>query len=318
MKIAYRVSGSKSITHRALFCAALARGKNILINPLVCDDTFASVNVLRRLGMRISMETSQWIVEGSPLQNPKEPLDCNESGTTFRFITALTDAFKIPCEITGKPSLIQRGATPPSNISSQYISGMLLAKPQSKKEVEVSKPYVELTLAVQKAFGVDVEAGHLTYQPTIFTIEGDWSSAAFLLAANFLTGKEIKIEGLNPNSLQPDREIVSILNAMKSRQAIEWDLTNCPDLYPIVAVLCSTLKGKSVLKGIERLKYKESDRSKEMERVLKTNVVDSKDHRIIMAAAVLGLVAEEKMIFKNPECVKKSFPDFWNALKLYQ
>lgn len=313
-----RVPPSKSITHRALFCAALARGKSVLINPLVCDDTLTAIKVLQQLGMHISMETGQWVVEGSSFQNPKEPLDCNESGTTFRFITALTDVFKIPCEITGRPSLIKRGATPSSNISSQYISGMLLARPQTKKEVEVSKPYVALTLSVQKAFGVDAENGLLTYKPTTFVIEGDWSSAAFLLAANFLTGKEIEIEGLNPNSLQPDREIVLILNAMRLGKAIEWDLTHCPDLYPIVAALCSTLQGKSILKGIERLKYKESDRVKSMEEVLKTNVVDSKDHRIIMAAAVLGLVAERKIEFKHPEAVAKSYPDFWNALKLFR
>jgi len=287
-------------------------------------------------------------------------LNCNESGTTWRFITALTSFLKIPCEITGKESLLQRPIKPllealqcadetislDGNISSQFLSGVLLAAPLSDKPVTiklttplVSKPYVELTLDVQKKFGISVEAKknfrefYVTpqkYHPMEMEIEKDWSSAAFFIAAGLLS-KPLTLKNLNPKSLQADRAIETIakemggklewngddLNVFPSKlRAIEWDLKDSPDLFPIVSVLNACAEGKGKLTGIENLKFKESNRLKAMQKLLQNpNVIDSTDHRIIMAGAVLGLAHKQTPKILHPSCVSKSFPNFWDQFQ---
>lgn len=326
-----RIPSSKSITHRALFCAATVSGKSVLINPLVCDDTLASVDVLKVLGIVICRQAQQaqderWVIDGGTFQKPSEKLFCNESGTTYRFVTALTDILQIPCEITGKPSLLRRPQRPDPTISSQYLSGLLLAEPLAKKPLHidytscVSKPYIDLTLDIRKKFA----------HPTTFEIEADWSSAAYPLALGVLCNG-VALEGLNPESLQGDKAIVTILKEMgadifwkektlvakKSKlKGLRWDFEQTPDLYPIVAVLCELAEGKSELIGLERLRLKESDRVAEMQQLLAYvnndhMLVDSKDHRIIMAAAVLAKATGKKLEFKYSEAVSKSWPGFW-------
>lgn len=341
------VPPSKSITHRVLVCAALARGKSVIQNPLVCDDTLATVNVLEALGIGVQKEKTRWIVEGGAFQTPSLPLDCNESGTTYRFFTAITSALNIPSEITGKPSLLKRPMD--DRLTSQLLSGRLLAAPLLPHEsvIElaappVSKPYVALTLDIQKKFGVAVETENnfcrfrvkpQAYQPTALTMEGDWSSAAVLLAAGVLKNG-VALQGVNPNSLQGDRVIVDVLKEMGAKvfwegdrlaaeparlHAVNWDLSETPDLYPIVAVLNHLAKGKGRLTGLERLHYKESDRLTGMEKILRNSgclaptVIDSTDHRITMAAAALGKARGVEMKFAHPECVAKSWPGFWEA-----
>ena len=328
-----RVPSSKSITHRALFCAAMARGESLLVNPLVCDDTLASVGVLSKLGIHIQIEKDRWVVFGGAFKKPSTPLDCNESGTTYRFITALTDVLKIPCEITGKPSLLRRPQRPDPQNSSQYLSGLLLARALSITAPLVSKPYVDLTLSVQKVFGVTTPTD--SYKPASITIEADWSSAAFLLALGVLCDG-VELEGLNPDSLQGDKAIVTILKEMggdifwrgeklvakKSKlKGLRWDFEQTPDLYPIAAVLCRLAEGKSDLTGLERLRLKESDRLAEMQQILAYGNryhmhVDSNDHRIIMAAAVWAKATGQNLKFRHPEAVAKSWPEFWKQIPL--
>ncbi|MDP2600345.1 MAG: 3-phosphoshikimate 1-carboxyvinyltransferase [Deltaproteobacteria bacterium] len=336
-----RIPPSKSITHRALFCAAMAQGESVLVNPLVCDDTLASVGVLRALGIEIQLG-EPWRVHGGTFKKPFRPLDCNESGTTYRFVTALTDVLQIPCEITGKPSLLRRPQRPDPQISSQYLSGLLLAKDLSIATPLVSKSYVDLTLSVQKVFGVTTPTD--SYKPASITIEADWSSAAFLLALGVLCDG-VELEGLNPDSLQGDKAIVTILKEMggdifwrgeklvarKSKlKGLRWDFDATPDLYPIAAVLCRLAEGKSELTGLERLRLKESDRLAATHKIVtwchlpagrqgppgdkKALVVDSKDHRIIMAAAVWAKAKGQTVKFKYPEAVSKSWPGFWETL----
>ncbi|MBI4125842.1 MAG: 3-phosphoshikimate 1-carboxyvinyltransferase [Deltaproteobacteria bacterium] len=339
-----RVPPSKSITHRALVCAGLAAGESILYDPLACGDTEATVNALKSLGVSIRKENEGWRVRGGQWQKPLHPLDCNESGTTWRFLTAITQALKIPCTITGKPSLLRRPLDSPS--TSQFLSGQLLASPLAKRETwielpapPISRPYVELTLSVQKAFGVAVDVFEnfskfrvrpQSYRPADFSIEGDWSAAAVLLAAGVLKNGVV-LEGLNRESLQGDRAIFSILKEMGAEifwegdkltanpsrlRAVNWNLDQTPDLYPLVAVLNTLAEGKSRLTGIERLRFKESDRLAAMEKITTGgNFVDSRDHRIIMAAAVLGKALGVEMKFAHPECVAKSWPGFWDTLQ---
>lgn len=344
-----RVPPSKSLTHRALVCAALAKGQSVIQNPLACDDTLATVSVLEALGIAIQKKEDRWIIEGDPFKNPSQPLDCNESGTTYRFFSAITQTLGIACELTGRPSLLGRPMD--DRLTSQLLSGRLLAAPLLAKETviqlstpPISKPYIELTLDTQKKFGVDVaiednfrkfKVKPEVYHPATVEIEGDWSAAAVLLAAGVLQNGVV-LEGLNPKSLQGDRAIVTILQEMggdvfwegdhlvakpSSLRAVDWDLSQTPDLFPIVSVLNALAKGKGRLTGIERLRHKESDRVDAMEKINTRCLapcvtfleVDSADHRIIIAAAVLGKARGIKMEFAHPKRVAKSWPGFWEV-----
>jgi len=253
------------------------------------------------------------------------------------------------------------------DISSQFISALLLISPLAEKQTVInistrleSKPYVNMTMEAMKAFGVkpqrDEDYSSFTspresYKPTSFDVEGDWSSAAFLLAAGVLTG-EVIAGNLNMDSPQADRQIINLLekmggnlekgkNAVKASKselkATRFDVRDCPDLFPIASVLCSTARGESILTGLKRLRIKESDRLKSMltglgrmgvETALEGDFLRIKggkavgsvidpfdDHRIAMSFGVLGLVAEGKTIIKNSECVEKSYPEFWSHLE---
>ena len=392
---------SKSYTHRALVCSALAKGESKIISPLNSDDTEATMDLLEKLGVKIRVKENSWEVSGGQLHQPEGDLFCKESGTTMRFMTAICSLVNGTCRLTGGRSLSkrpmkplidglkqlgvectsQRGFPPvtvkgglaggqtkiPGDISSQFISALLLVAPLAKHDVNLvlttpleSKPYVLMTIDAQRKFGVEIEASEdlrefsikkQAYKPTNYRIEGDWSSSAFLLAAGVVAGK-IEIQNLNEGSLQADREIVNVLKKMGAKiisknetiilmkselKSLVFDVSDCPDLFPILTVLCSVAKGESRLTGIKRLRIKESDRIAAMkEGLLKMNVdvreegnsfiiknsnpmgavIDPKnDHRIAMAFAVLSLVAEGETTIHDSECVSKSFPNFWGIIK---
>ena len=388
---------SKSYTHRALICAALAKGKSKIVFPLSSDDTEATLDVLKKVGVNIKKKKEVWEVQGGNFSVPRQDLFCRESGTTIRFMTAICSLIQGKCRLTGAQSLLKRPIKPLINslqdfgvdckmvsnfiitennfiggktkikgdISSQFISALLLIAPFAQKETKIelttvleSKPYVLMTINIQRKFGIEVKHSNnlrkfsirkQDYKPSNYFVEGDWSSAAFLLVIGVLTGKT-KVKNLNIKSAQADKEIINILKKMgakikigknvivteKSRlKPIKINISNCPDLFPVICVLCSQAEGKTEISGIKRLVLKESNRIKEMEKGLtkmtiktkilngkfiiwgskpKAAIINSKDHRIAMAFAVLGLIAEGKTIIKNAECVSKSFPEFWNYL----
>ena len=189
------------------------------------------------------------------------------------------------------------------------------------------------------------------YKPAKYRVEGDWSSASYFLALGAMTG-EVELENLNPESMQGDRVISDFLRNMgasvdikkglitvsKSRlKAISVDLSDCIDLLPTMAVLAAAAKGVSEFTGIERARLKESDRvsavreglgrmgikvEEERNRMTITGskpkgaIIDPKnDHRIAMAFSILGSVAGGTVI-ENAECVSKTFPEFWDVLKM--
>ncbi|MCL5419852.1 MAG: 3-phosphoshikimate 1-carboxyvinyltransferase [Candidatus Marsarchaeota archaeon] len=391
---------SKSFTHRAVVTAALAYGTSTIVNPLMSDDTDATIAVFKSIGVETERKGSEWKVFGGELTAPKADLFCNESGTTLRLATAVCSLVEGRCRITGAPSLLKRpigelvgalkqlgakcscnGGFPPvvtensflggtaslrGDVSSVFVSALLLIAPLGKKEVVInlstrleSYPYVLMTLSSQKSFGVSVEASKdmrrfeiksQKYRASSYKVEGDWSSAAFLLAAAALSGR-VKVANLNIQSSQADRSIIDILNAMgayvktegdtvtvekSALKAINFDVSNCPDVFPALCVLCSAATGISRITGTERLKIKESDRITEMERGLtgmgiafrriggaveikggnaQGGIINSQDHRIAMAFGVLGTAAKGRTIIRNAECVSKSFPDFWECMK---
>jgi 3-phosphoshikimate 1-carboxyvinyltransferase len=365
---------SKSFTHRALICAALADGESRISRPLSSDDTEATREALEALGCAIRSEGRDLLVVGGGLHEPRSEIFCRESGTTLRFLTAVCSLIDgesgAECKCDGEfPPVVVRGvmrggrAALPGAISSQFISALLLASPMADGDVEVevlgeleSRPYVMMTMETQRAFGVDVsaEGGKFFIKPkryrgARFEIEGDWSSAAFIIALGVMAG-ETEVFGLRSSSSQADRAILDMIREMggdisirgdsiiareSSLSAIRADVSNCPDSFPILAALCAIADGRSELSGIRRLRFKESDRVAAMAEGLgrmgaKVEVlgdsffvegselhpagIDPKgDHRIAMAFAVLGARVGNVAI-EGAECVAKSWPSFWGSL----
>ena len=254
----------------------------------------------------------------------------------------------------------------PGNISSQFISALLFISPLAEEGIKIrlttpleSKPFVVMTIECLERFGIKVEfskaleefeASKQTYKPAKYKVEGDWSSASYLLALGALSG-EVEVENLNPDSLQGDRMILNFLRDMgalikinknsitvrKSRlKAIRADLSDCIDLLPTMAVLAASADGVSELVGIERGRIKESNRvsavreglekmgikvQEERNRLIiagstpKGTAIDSKgDHRVAMAFSILGSAVGETII-NDAECVSKTFPQFWEVFK---
>ncbi|MGB9727114.1 MAG: 3-phosphoshikimate 1-carboxyvinyltransferase [Nitrososphaeria archaeon] len=392
---AVRAPPSKSLTHRALVCSSLADGKSELVTPLLCDDTKATLEALETLGTKFSFKRDKVIVEGGQLKAPEREIFCRNSGTTLRFMTAVCSLVGSECKLTGSSSLMRRPIEPLlaalrqlgvdcrlddmivsvkgkpkggevkvyGEISSQFISAILLIAPLCEKKTLIlcekpsSKPYIRLTLEVQRKFGVKISGENMfevqqqKYKPTMFKVEGDWSSAANILAAAALCGKAA-VEELNLESVQADKRIIDMLKMMNVKvnvggekvvveksdlEAIEFDVTDCPDLFPIACILAAQAKGASIVHGIGRLRFKESNRVDVMIENLKKmgvrtelgedslKVYGSKplgatinpynDHRIAMAFTVLALVAEGETRILDGECVNKSFPEFWDAMK---
>jgi len=254
----------------------------------------------------------------------------------------------------------------PGDISSQFVSALLFISPFAEEGMTIrlttpleSKPYVLMTMDCLERFWITVgfseeldqfEILKQTYKPVKYNVEGDWSSASYLLAMGALSG-EVEVENLNPESLQADKMILNLLRDMgawvkvnkdsvtvrkSGLEAIQADLSHCIDLLPTMAVLAAVANGVSQFVGVERARLKESNRvaalrnglermgikvGEETNRLTitgskpKGSVIDSQgDHRIAMAFSLLGLIAGETTI-NNAECVSKTFPQFWDILK---
>lgn len=250
------------------------------------------------------------------------------------------------------------------SISSQFITGLLMALPVAQNNSRiivdnlVSKPYIDLTIRILEEFGIEIinreysefrVKGNQKYVAGSFTVEGDWSGAAFLLVMGAIGG-EVEVTNLDPSSPQADKVIMQALslagaNVRLSGKGIrvekgdlhgfEFDISDCPDLAPPLAVLAQACKGKTIIRGAERLAVKESHRGKTLESSLsaigaKVQYLDDRleiegsvpvaggqsdshnDHRIAMALAVASLISKSPVIINGMECINKSYPDFIN------
>ncbi len=326
---------SKSYTHRAVMAAALCRSVTEIENPLISDDTVATINAMRQFGAKIEYGETSIRVDGSENRifrgsGGQLVVNCSESGTTLRLLSSISALLPNKVTLTGKEGLMRRptkdivdalrgvgisisddhGHGPVElhggmkglgkrlirirgDTSSQFISGLLIALPLAKgsNTVEIigniqSLPYIRMTLDVLKAFGIIVDAsddyrryvvpGGQSYRsPGTYSVEGDYSSAAFVLAGAALAGKSIVVKGLRKDSLQADSEIVHILDKMgadmkvggedievgKSKlRGVDVDAGDCPDLVPILSVIASQAKGITRITNVGRLRIKESDR----------------------------------------------------------
>ncbi|MGR3219054.1 MAG: 3-phosphoshikimate 1-carboxyvinyltransferase [Candidatus Anammoxibacter sp.] len=270
-----------------------------------------------------------------------------------------------------KPGPLKGGACNiKGNLSSQYISAILMAAPYAKSDVTinitgdlVSKKYVDMTLALMEYFGVSVEnesykkffiKKNQQYTAKEYYVEADASSASYFLAAAAITKGRVRIEGLGNNSIQGDICFVDLLEKMGCKikkgedfieitggelKGIDVDMSNMPDVAQTLAVVAVFAKGKTRVRNVGNLRIKETDRIagvvNELQRVgVKCTEHDDgfeiepsvphaaeietyDDHRMAMSFALIGLVVDGIKI-KNPECVTKTFPGFFEELeKLY-
>ncbi len=280
-----------------------------------------------------------FLMEGRLPERPLFPLDreLERHGIT------LSKPEKDKLTVSGR--LLPGAYTLPGNVSSQYISGLLFALPFLERESTLtiegnleSKPYVDMTMDALQHFGVNIsrEKGTFLISPSRYRssgnleVEGDWSNAAFWLAASHM-GSSVTVTGLKKDSLQGDRSILNCLSQLGNDTAI--DVSNIPDLVPILAVAAVCASGKTHFVNAARLRLKESDRIETVKAMLKAlggivqDTPDSltvtgsplsggtvhacKDHRIAMAAAIAATVASSPVTIVGAEAVAKSYPAFW-------
>lgn len=394
LKGSVTVPPSKSLAHRAIICASLAEGRSKIRNIQYSEDILATITGMRAFGAVIQTEEDTVIIDGISDYSSGEgrTINCNESGSTLRFLIPLATLFEGKTRFTGQGKLGTRPLDTyeeifskqglhyrPSNtdeldltvegslrpgiydvrgdVSSQFITGLLFTLPLLEAESEIrmttpleSEGYVDLTLSMLKTFGINIDfdkekqvfrvEGNQVYRAQNTTVEGDYSQAAFFLSANALDNS-VEVNGMNPASLQGDREIIVILEQLNDGASDERtiDGSQCPDIIPVAALVAALSDGRTTFTNLERLRIKESDRleavQKELARlgadieidgdallikgtaILKGNatVWSHKDHRIAMMLAVASTVCEEPIIIRDTECVAKSYPDFWDVFE---
>ena len=409
---------SKSYSHRAVILASLAKGTSRLYDMLYSEDTLASIRVCEALGAIVNKtnEYLEVIGTGGKLHNSSEtPIDLANSGTTLRLMTSVAALSDNEVTLTGDDSLQTRpmgllmGALQPlgveteslndnerapilikpgyiggetniyGNVSSQFISSILISSPLSEKGVTLyvlpefkSRPYVNMTLDIMRKFGVKPLKGYylkhencdkehqscridefkITNQDYVacdYTVEGDYSSASYLLALIAINGGKAKIKNLFRNSKQGDKVILDILQAMGAvivrsddyveiasdgnLKAIDVDLSNAPDLLITVAVLAAMAEGTTNITGVAHARVKETDRidttCRELEKLgcklveredgmsitggVESGRVDSHgDHRLAMAFSLIGL--KHDIEITNGEVFNVSFPNFIESM----
>ncbi len=406
LEASVRVPGSKSITQRAMLCAALASGQSVLEGALRSEDPELLARALQATGVQIQQTEKGMVIQGVA-GRPKlsgQEIFMGNNGTGTRFFLAFAALGRgSHLVLTGTDRLCERPVAPlieallswkarifylakegflPVKIqggglsggevslsvakSSQFLSALLLVGPYTDTQAEihlvsplVSRPYVDLTITVMRAFGAQVEeednifrVAQKPYQGRVYEVEGDASSASYFLAAAALVGGRVTVENLPKNSLQGDAAFAGLLSRMGckvvyergvtverppevSLRAIDVNMGRYPDLVPTLAIVAAKAKGKTFIRGVPHLRYKETDRLRAVavelrkcgvnveeledgliiegtERLFSAEIETYDDHRIAMAFAILGLVTPG-IVIRNPDCVAKSFPDFWKV-----
>jgi len=329
-----RVPGSKSITNRALICAAMASGRSTLHGVLESEDTIVMVDAWRQLGLRIDWDRIACEItidgcSGQPPQ-PEGTLFIANSGTSIRFLTAALAATRGKYTLDGVERMRQRpigdlirglktwgakiesrnpqnGECPPvflaadglegghavvrGDVSSQFLSGMLMAAPYCRNDVEiqvegelVSKPYVDMTLELMKSFGVCSNvssdgkfqiAAPQTYRGTEYSIEPDASAASYFLAAAAITGGRVRVEGIGLNALQGDIHFAEVLEKMgcqltsgpdwveisgRASHGIDINMADISDTVQTLAAVALFAQGPTRVRGVAHNRHKETDR----------------------------------------------------------
>ena len=316
---------NKSYTHRAVFLASLTKGESTIENILHSADTKATIEACKKFGAKIN-ENGNNLVINSDSSIHASTIDAANSGTTIRIATAIASLADGKSTLSGDASLNQRpmkplldalesiGAKcssndgkPPvevsgiikggeltilGNISSQFISALMIAAPLSQNGIIlniegdlVSKPYLDATISIMKKFGVDVKTeipykkysiNNQTYNSSSVTIPSDFSSLALLLSASVLIGDNLQIEATLSDLPQGDEYFIEILKKLgadvdingniitvKSPEKLDggkFDLSNTPDLLPPLSILALKTTNPIEIFNVKHARYKETDR----------------------------------------------------------
>ena len=396
---------SKSYAQRALAAALLASGRTTLRGIELCRDTRSAIEAIRTLGARVEIKDDNTLIIDGGLNPTTATLNVGESGLAARLFTPIAALGGEAMRIEGEGTLRHRpmammveplrtlgvevrdggGRLPievcgpikggrvvvDGSISSQFITGLLIALPCAKSDTTVevrdavSTPYIDMTLETLERFGVEIMhnegdyskfyiEGNQELKPVDYTIESDWSAAAFIMVAAAIAG-EVTVRNISTLSRQADTLVCRALEragasiiieegaitvSHRPLEAFTFDATNSPDLFPALVALAAAADGVSTIRGIERLRGKESDRGEvlreeyrklgiEIELDYEENVmrivggkphaaeVDSHDdHRIAMSLAITALRIEDEVVIRNRECVAKSYPSFFDDLEM--
>ena len=333
---------------RALGAGIEAEGDALKVSPIAeipaevtldCGESGSTLRFLLPVAAALGAK-STFIGHGRLPQRPNAPLV-----EALRAHGAAIDNGLLPMAVSGP--LTGGLWTLPGDVSSQYVTGLLFALPllEADSVIRLTTPlasaaYVDMTLQALRQFGIDIEGmadgwripGRQRYRtPGEAVVEGDWSAAAFWLAANAL-GASIDVRGLGPDSVQGDRAVTALLG----QDTI--DATHVPDLVPALAVAAASRPTRTVITGAARLRLKESDRLQSVADMLAAlghgvaitpdgliidggppqpceapvrTVDGANDHRIVMAAAVAAAHADRPVRVTGAQAVEKSYPDFF-------
>lgn len=319
------VPPSKSDVHRAIICAAMANGVSRISPVALSNDIKATIGCIKALGADAVLENNVLTVDGTNMyKNKTALLDCGESGSTLRFFIPIAAVGNINATFVGKGKLPQRpigiftealpkagtvckteGGLPleikgqlksgifeiPGNVSSQFITGLLLALPilEGDSEIVLTSPlesvgYIAMTIRTMKQFGVNIQAtekgwhikGGQSYKTCDYTTDGDWSQAAFFMVLGAVSGK-VTVKGVAKDSTQGDKKCAEILARFGAKvtqldnevtvekgelKAITIDASQIPDLVPVLSVCAAFAEGTTKIINAERLRIKECDRLK--------------------------------------------------------
>lgn len=319
------VPPSKSDVHRAIICAAMANGVSRISPVALSNDIKATIGCIKALGADAVLENNVLTVDGTNMyKNKTALLDCGESGSTLRFFIPIAAVGNINATFVGKGKLPQRpigiftealpkagtvckteGGLPleikgqlksgifkiPGNVSSQFITGLLLALPilEGDSEIVLTSPlesvgYIAMTIRTMKQFGVNIQAtekgwhikGGQSYKTCDYTTDGDWSQAAFFMVLGAVSGK-VTVNGVAKDSTQGDKKCAEILARFGAKvtqldnevtvekgelKAITIDASQIPDLVPVLSVCAAFAEGTTRIINAERLRIKECDRLK--------------------------------------------------------
>jgi 3-phosphoshikimate 1-carboxyvinyltransferase len=336
--------------------------------PVDCGESGATLRFMIPIAA-LANEPTTFLLGSGLEQRPIEPLLRSLKTLEVETSTGKIDG-KAFVKVEGGG--IKGGKTSiPGDVSSQFISGLMFACPKAKTETEItlttpleSKGYVEMTREVLAKHNVKVEISeddkqicipsNQNFKPSDHLVPGDFSSAAFLLAAAAITRSNVTVTNLDYSLVQGDKAIVSTLKLMgvkgkvcsnsieingtgKPLKPLNINAKDTPDLVPVYAALACYADGTSRILGTQRLKLKESDRLRSLylelskmganidvdkdsltingtRKLCGAEIDPHNDHRIAMACAVAALGAEGETVIHNAECVKKSYPTFFNDL----
>lgn len=371
---------SKSFAHRMLICAALSSGGGSVKGISESEDMSATLDCLNALGAQFEKKDGTVIFKKGVGGAEAPVLNCRESGSTLRFFMPLACVLCGGAVFKGTERLMQRGTevydelfeengisvsresdcvtlkgslkagtySVRGDVSSQYITGLLLALPLLSGDSVLrvippveSRAYIDITLSVLKTFGIEISEseqntfyirGGQSYSGCSAVVEGDWSNAAFLALFNRLGGA-VTLSGLNYESIQGDRICLELFEKIANGEE-NIDISNCPDLGPVLFAYAAAAGGGSFC-GTRRLHIKESDRvfamaselahfgitvAEEGDHVRVAGrlsppdgpLYGHNDHRIVMALSVLLTLTGGTI--SDAQAINKSFPDFFEIL----